>query len=216
MCPEIILAPNLNPKETLRARYEINSISTNSGNNANGQPAGTNNEKKCSPCFWKPNIVAPSTIVKLKEKVKIKWLVEAKLYGIIPIKLFIKINTNKAYIKGKYFCPFVAFIWFTTIPCTVAYIVSKLTDQLLDTILFWLVANVLNKSVIRKAITRYNPMFVKDKCRLANTGRSRLTKSLISNWSSGLVLMLNVMKLVFIVWIYYLYTWRATFFITIS
>ena len=72
ICPEIILAPNLNPKETLRARYEINSISTKRGNNANGQPAGTNNEKKCSPCFWKPSIVAPKTIVKLKEKVKIK------------------------------------------------------------------------------------------------------------------------------------------------
>ena len=79
-----------------RARYEMNSISTKSGNKAKGQPAGTSNEKKCSPCFWKPNIVAPKTIVKLKEKVNIKWLVEAKLYGIIPIKLFIKIKTNKA------------------------------------------------------------------------------------------------------------------------
>jgi hypothetical protein len=27
--------------------------------------------------------------------------VEAKLYGTIPIKLFIKININNAYIKGK-------------------------------------------------------------------------------------------------------------------
>ena len=34
-----------------RARYEMNSISTKSGNKAKGQPAGTSNEKKCSPCF---------------------------------------------------------------------------------------------------------------------------------------------------------------------
>ena len=50
----------------------------------------------------KPNIVAPNTMVKLKEKVKIKWLVLAKLQGTIPIKLLHKINTNNVNIKGKY------------------------------------------------------------------------------------------------------------------
>ena len=67
-----MLAANLNPNEILRAKYEINSIKTNKGNKANGQPAGTNNEKNSKPCFWNPNIVAPKTTVKLIENVKIK------------------------------------------------------------------------------------------------------------------------------------------------
>jgi hypothetical protein len=73
----------------------MNSIKTNKGNKANGQPAGTNSEKNSKPCFWNPNIVAPKTIVKLREKVSTKWLVDAKLYGTIPIKLFINITINK-------------------------------------------------------------------------------------------------------------------------
>ncbi len=59
----------------------MNSINTNKGSKAKGQPAGTKREKNAQPCFWNPNIVAPKTIVKLKEKVNTKWLVEAKLYG---------------------------------------------------------------------------------------------------------------------------------------
>lgn len=90
-----MLAPNLNPKETLRERYEINSIKTKRGNKPSGQPAGTKREKNSNPCLEKPNIVAPKTIVKLRAKVKTKWLVEAKLYGTKPIKLLIKINMNK-------------------------------------------------------------------------------------------------------------------------
>lgn len=74
-----MLAANLKPKETFLAKYEMNSIKTNKGNKAKGQPAGTNNEKNFKVCIWKPKIVAPNTILKLKEKVKIKWLVEAKL-----------------------------------------------------------------------------------------------------------------------------------------
>jgi len=57
----------------------MNSIKTSRGNRPKGQPAGTNKEKNSNPCLLSPNIVAPSTTVKLKEKVNIKWLVEAKL-----------------------------------------------------------------------------------------------------------------------------------------
>lgn len=60
----------------------MNSIRTSKGNKANGQPAGTNKEKNSNPCFWKPKIVAPKTIVKLRENVNTKWLVDAKLYGL--------------------------------------------------------------------------------------------------------------------------------------
>ena len=63
MSPLRILAASLNPSETLRARYEINSINTSKGNNPNGQPAGTNKEKNSNPCLLNPKIVAPNTTV---------------------------------------------------------------------------------------------------------------------------------------------------------
>ena len=50
----------------------MNSIRTNKGNKASGQPAGTNKEKNSKPCFLNPTIVAPSTTLKLRENVKIK------------------------------------------------------------------------------------------------------------------------------------------------
>ncbi len=40
-----MLAANLRPNDTFLAKYEINSIKTKRGNNAKGQPEGTNNEK---------------------------------------------------------------------------------------------------------------------------------------------------------------------------
>ena len=67
-----MFAANLNPNETFLAKYEMNSIVTNNGNNAIGHPAGTNNEKNFRPCFWNPSIVAPNTIVKLRANVKAK------------------------------------------------------------------------------------------------------------------------------------------------
>ena len=101
MWPDRTFAANLSPNETLRDRYDINSINTNKGNKAKGQPAGTNNEKNSVPCLLNPKIVAPKTIVKLKENVNIKWQVYAKLQGPILTKLFTNIKINKLYIKGK-------------------------------------------------------------------------------------------------------------------
>ena len=77
--PLSIFAANLNPKDTLRARYDIVSIITKRGNNPKGQPAGTNKEKNFNPWSLNPKIVAPNTTVKLSENVKIKWDVDAKL-----------------------------------------------------------------------------------------------------------------------------------------
>jgi hypothetical protein len=85
--------------------------------------------------YINPNIVAPKTIVKLSENVNTKWLVEAKLYGTIPIKLLHNMNKNNVKINGKYICPFLSFIWLITILCTVAYTDSWLALQLLETIL---------------------------------------------------------------------------------
>lgn len=88
----------------------MNSIKTNSGKRPNGQPAGTNKEKNLVRCALNPRIVAPTTIVKLNEKVTIKCDVDAKLYGTIPIRLLANINKNNENIKGKYICPFPLFI----------------------------------------------------------------------------------------------------------
>jgi hypothetical protein len=57
----------------------MNSIITNKGNNAIGQPAGTNKEKNLRLCKYNPNSVAPKTIVKLRENVTAKCEVDAKL-----------------------------------------------------------------------------------------------------------------------------------------
>jgi len=119
MCPLNILAASLNPNETFLAKYEINSIITNKGSKPKGHPEGTKREKNFKAWVWKPNIVAPITIVKLIEKANIKWEVGAKLYGTIPTKLFIKIYMNNAEIRGKNIWPLLAFIWFTTILYTV-------------------------------------------------------------------------------------------------
>ena len=77
--PDNMLAPNLNPSEMFLAKYDMNSIKTNKGSKARGQPAGTSREKNSNPCFWNPNIVAPNTMVKLKANVKAKCEVLAKL-----------------------------------------------------------------------------------------------------------------------------------------
>lgn len=88
----------------------MNSISTKSANKGNGQPDGTNNENSFNLWNTNPKIVAPNTIVKLSENVNTKWLVLAKLYGTIPIKLLHKIKTKSVNMKGKYICPFLSFI----------------------------------------------------------------------------------------------------------
>jgi len=51
ICPDSIFAASLKPKETFLAKYDINSINTNRGNRAKGQPAGTNKEKNLNPWF---------------------------------------------------------------------------------------------------------------------------------------------------------------------
>lgn len=78
-CPAVTFAASLNPKDIALDKYEVNSIKTRRGRRPSGHPAGTKREKNLAPCFWKPNKVAPKTIVKLIENVKIKWDVEAKL-----------------------------------------------------------------------------------------------------------------------------------------
>lgn len=81
--PEKILAPKRKPKDTCLAQYEINSIRTSKGSKPKGVPAGTNSEKNFNPWFRKPNIVLPKTTVKLKAITNRKWLVVAKLYGLL-------------------------------------------------------------------------------------------------------------------------------------
>ena len=63
MWPERMFAAKRNPKDTFLAKYDINSIKTNKGNNPNGQPEGTNKEKNLVLWYINHNIVAPKTIV---------------------------------------------------------------------------------------------------------------------------------------------------------
>lgn len=77
--PLKMLADSLRPSDIGRAKQEINSIITNKGSKPKGQPAGINKEKNSSPYPFSPNIVAPKTMLKLRPKAKLKWLVEEKL-----------------------------------------------------------------------------------------------------------------------------------------
>lgn len=95
-------------------------------------------------------------------------------------------NMNNTYIKGKNICPLFGLIWLITIPCTVAYILSWLIDQLFGIILLLFVANKLYVNIKKILIDKYKPIFVKDKCKLPNKLAFIENKSLTSNWSKGL------------------------------
>jgi hypothetical protein len=75
-------------------------ININKGN-PRGHPDGTDNEKIFKKCR-DLKMVAPTTIIKLMEKVNIKWDVGAKLYGTIVTRLFTNININKDDINNKH------------------------------------------------------------------------------------------------------------------
>ena len=95
ICPLRIFAASLKPKEMFLAIYDINSMRVKSGSKPKGQPVGTNNEKNFNLCNIKPNMVAPKTTVKLIKNVRAKCEVGAKLYGTIPTKLLVSMNTNR-------------------------------------------------------------------------------------------------------------------------
>jgi hypothetical protein len=50
ICPAVIFAANLRPKEIFLAKYDTNSIDTNKGNKTKGHPAGTKREKNFNLC----------------------------------------------------------------------------------------------------------------------------------------------------------------------
>ena len=66
MCPEVMQLPVLEPNHTQRERYDINSIPTNKGNKAKGQPDGTKCEKNFNTYNLNPNIVEPKTLGETK------------------------------------------------------------------------------------------------------------------------------------------------------
>lgn len=87
--------------------------------------------------------------------------------------------------KGKYICPCLEFIWFVTIPCMVAYIVSLPNDHALN-ITFLFKVKTLNVIIMELANNRYKPILVNEILRFNSNGPSILIKFLISNWSKGL------------------------------
>jgi hypothetical protein len=78
VCPAVILANSLTPKETALAKYETNSIKTNKGTKAKGVPEGIKKEKNLIPCIDKAKIVTPIKIVKLNPKETTPLAVTAK------------------------------------------------------------------------------------------------------------------------------------------
>ena len=72
-CPAVIFAANRTPKDIALAPWEINSIITKKGANQRGAPAGINIAKKYNLYVWKPIIVQPKNILKLKPKVTAIW-----------------------------------------------------------------------------------------------------------------------------------------------
>ena len=74
-----MLANNRRPNEAALATYEINSINTNKGTKAKGQPAGIKYEKNFNLCIESPSIVTPAQIVKEKPRHIIADVVIVKL-----------------------------------------------------------------------------------------------------------------------------------------
>lgn len=87
VCPATMLANSRTPRLKARAKYEINSINTNNGTIPNGVPAGTKNEKKCTPCRYSPKIVTPKKIVKLRPIETMIEVVSVYPYGTLPFRL---------------------------------------------------------------------------------------------------------------------------------
>src|SRR4249920_2936017 len=107
MCPANIATNGRSPRLNGRTRNEMNSIGAINSLTANGVPDGTNNEKKCSPCFQKPT---PSTMVKLmidSTPVTVNWLVTVNgcapgtiASGSAPIQFENKMNMNAVNTHG--------------------------------------------------------------------------------------------------------------------
>lgn len=128
-------------------------------------------------------MVDPNTTVKLRENVNKKWLVDAKLYGIIPTRLCIKININNVYINGKYIWLLLYPIWLNIIPFIVVYIDSLATDHLLFIIFFKNNENIFIDTTIVIPMNRYSPIFVKDI--LLYSKMDTTINCTISNWDKG-------------------------------
>ena len=105
--PDIKFANNRIPKLKGLEKYEIISITIKNGNNIGLIFAvGIKVLINLLFCDFKPIIIIAIKKEKLRVKATVTWLVNVKLYKVIPNKLAIKINKNKEKIKGKYFDPF--------------------------------------------------------------------------------------------------------------
>lgn len=79
VCPAVRLANNRRPNETDLAKYDTNSINTNSGTNAKGVPAGTKNEKNFNWCLTIAIMLTPKNTVTDNPRHRMIELVIAKL-----------------------------------------------------------------------------------------------------------------------------------------
>ncbi len=82
---------------------EINSIGIINKLKTTEIPLGKKLLKKRKPCLFIAIICIPQKSIKLRDKVRISWLVRVYVKGIKPNKLLKSINVNKDPKIGKYF-----------------------------------------------------------------------------------------------------------------
>jgi len=81
-------------KLNTRAKYDTNSTTISKGLIKIGLLVGKNIFKNSIPLRRIPKILTPIKNDNARKNVTLKWLVNVKLYGIIPNKLLNKINKN--------------------------------------------------------------------------------------------------------------------------
>jgi hypothetical protein len=81
------------------------SIQISRGTRGPGVPAGTKNDRKCSPCFATARIVTPIKIITENPIATITLEVSANEYGTFPNRLPNRIKKNSEYRNGRY-CSF--------------------------------------------------------------------------------------------------------------
>lgn len=149
-CPATMLAKRRTERVTGLIKYDINSMTNNSGARGKGTPLGNSIFKKPMKPFLL--IAKPVTTVNeiiAKQKVTISWLVAVKLYGVRPIEFDAMIKQNKVKTRGKNLLPSLPIEPFT-IPKIRLYIDSATTCGFEGTIAFFLVAKSMN--IIARAV----------------------------------------------------------------
>lgn len=146
----------------------MNSIITNNGTNANGEPEGTKKLAEWIPWVLIPIIVTPINTITLNPKHTITLVVKPKLYGILLTKLANRIKVNNEIVIGTY-SAYPSPTWSFKIDETELYKVSVVTVHLVPTNGIVLIKgntkkpnNVINTKIPYK-VSLVKPILIKGK-----------------------------------------------------